>query len=75
VVDSVANAARFGYDATEIHVHSVLTPLAGERVRTALALATATVQPDARPSAADVTVIVGRDYAATDSERQASTSK
>ena len=72
VVQSVENAARFGYDATEIHVHSVGTPLAGERVRTAIALATATVQPDAQPSTSDVTVIVGRDYAATNAERQAS---
>ncbi len=74
VVQSVENASRFGYDATEIHVHSVGTPLAGERVRTALALATATVQPDAQPSTSDVTVIVGRDYAATNTERQASAS-
>ncbi len=74
VVQSVENASRFGYDATEIHVHSPGTPLAGERVRTAIALSTATVQPDARPSTSDVTVIVGRDYAATNTERQASAS-
>lgn len=75
VIASVENAARFGYDSTEIHVHSNQTPLAGERVRTALALPTATVQPDARPSTSDVTVIVGLDYAATNSLKQASTAK
>ncbi len=75
VVQSVANAARFGYDATEIHVHSTMTPLAGERVRSALALQTATVQPDARPSTSDVTVIVGRDYVASVPETHASAAK
>jgi LCP family protein required for cell wall assembly len=64
VIAGVANADSFSYDATEIHVHSASAPLAGERVRTALALRTATVAPDATPSAAsDVTVIVGRDFA------------
>jgi LCP family protein required for cell wall assembly len=72
VVQSVANAATFGYDSTEIRVHPIGSPLAGERVRSVLALSTATVQPDARPSTSDVTVIVGRDYAASDAERQAS---
>jgi len=66
-VDSIGNADTFGYDTTEIHVHSTATPLAGERVRAALALKTAVVQPDwvangPSPSS-DVTVIVGRDYA------------
>ncbi|MGP6158309.1 MAG: LCP family protein [Vulcanimicrobiaceae bacterium] len=65
-VDSVANADSFAYDATEIHVHSATAPLAGERVRQALALKSAVVQPDppsagAAPSS-DVTVIVGHDY-------------
>ena len=72
IVQSVANAATFGYDSTEIRVHSVGSPLAGERVRSALALQTATVQPDAVPSTSDVTVIVGRDYAASNAERPAS---
>jgi LCP family protein required for cell wall assembly len=67
VVQSVGNADKFGYDATEIHVHSTTTPLAGERVRTAIPVKTATVQPDPIPTgskpASDVTVIVGRDYA------------
>ena len=70
VIDGIANADSFTHDATEIHVHSTMTPLAGERVRSALAIRTATVRPDAAtPSAApeigDVTVIVGRDYVAT----------
>jgi LCP family protein required for cell wall assembly len=64
VIAGVTNAASFSYDATEIHVHSTAAPLAGERVRSALAIKTATVAPDAVPSAAsDVTVIVGRDFA------------
>jgi LCP family protein required for cell wall assembly len=66
IVEGVANAGSFDYDDTEIDVHSTATPLAGERVRTALALKTATVQPDTTPTAtatSDVTVIVGRDYA------------
>ncbi len=74
VIASVANAATFGYDATEIRVHSASQPLAGERVRSALRLDTATVRPDAAPSLAqttDVTVIVGRDFAAKYAERQA----
>jgi len=68
VVGAVTNADNFGYDATEIHVHTSATPLAGERVRSALALRTATVQTDAivpAGAASDVTVIVGRDYATT----------
>jgi len=73
VIAGVANADSFSYDATEIHVHSAATPLAGERVRTALALKTATVAPDATPSAAsDVTVIVGRDFAAAATQKEAS---
>jgi LCP family protein required for cell wall assembly len=66
VVDSVGNAPTFGYDNTEIREHSVATPLAAERVRTALALKSATVRADAdRTTQGDVTVIVGRDLAAT----------
>jgi LCP family protein required for cell wall assembly len=65
-VVSVSNADSFNYDTTEIHIHSVASPLAGERVRQKLALKFAVVQPDP-PSAgaslsSDVTVIVGRDY-------------
>ena len=66
LIAGVANAPSFAYDATEIHVHSASTPLAGERVRAALALKDATVAPDPAASAAagsDVTVIVGRDFA------------
>ncbi|GAC1545648.1 MAG: hypothetical protein NVS3B16_15300 [Vulcanimicrobiaceae bacterium] len=62
VVDRVGNAATFGYDATEIHVAGTAAP-AGERVRTALALKTATVAADAVANV--VTVIVGRDVAQT----------
>jgi LCP family protein required for cell wall assembly len=65
VVDSVGNAPTFGYDSTEIHSHSLATPLAAERVRTALALKPDTVLADpvqvAHASPGDVTVIVGRD--------------
>jgi LCP family protein required for cell wall assembly len=67
-VSSVTNADSFAHDATEIHVHSLDQPLAGERVR--LALPAAVVSPDAVSTASgatevsDVTVIVGRDYKA-----------
>lgn len=66
-IQSVANADRFSYGTTEIHVHSTAQPLAGERVRLAIPLPTVTISPDAtapsKPTASDVTVIVGRDYA------------
>jgi LCP family protein required for cell wall assembly len=69
VVDSVGNAPTFDYGSTEIHGHSIATPLAAERVRTALALKPGTVLADpdqvARKSPGDVTVIVGRDLAAS----------
>jgi LCP family protein required for cell wall assembly len=69
LVDRVGNAPNFAYDTTEIHGHSLATPLAAERVRTALAATTATVQTDpadvARTAPGDVTVIVGRDLAAS----------
>lgn len=74
VVTSVTNADSFAYDATEIHVHTAAMPLAGERVRRALALKTATVKPDATPTAkppTDVTVIVGRDFVKPQSEASA----
>lgn len=65
VVESVGDAPSYGYDSTEIHVHSALA-LAGERVRSALPVRDAVVQSDvtepAAPIASDVTVIVGRDY-------------
>jgi len=65
IVDRVGNASSFAYDSTEIHSHSLATPLAAERVRTALALRPGTVLADpadaARTSLGDVTVIVGRD--------------
>jgi hypothetical protein len=65
-IASVANADSFGYDTTEIHVHSAKTPLAGARVQ-ALALPTATVGLAETPSGetgSDVTVIVGKDFVA-----------
>jgi len=77
-IASVGNADAFNYDATEIHVHSLATPLAGERVRAALAIKTATVRPDATANptpATDVTVIVGRDYAAIAPQTEASALK
>ena len=73
VVDSIGNAPTFAYESTEIHVVGGATPLVGERVRSALALPTATVAPDTSASpdaglagatlANVVTVIVGRDIA------------
>jgi LCP family protein required for cell wall assembly len=67
VVQSVGNADKFGYDSTEIHVHSTTAPLAGERVRSAIPIKTATVLSEAVPQGtkpdSDVTIIVGRDYA------------
>jgi LCP family protein required for cell wall assembly len=74
VVTGVSNASSFGYDATEIHVHTATVPLAGQRVQTALALKTATVTPDPAPTAkpaTDVTVIVGRDFLKPQSEASA----
>jgi LCP family protein required for cell wall assembly len=75
VINSVGNAASFDYDTTLIRAGSK-TPLAGERVRSDihLPLATLTPIPDVTPGTsaavapsaaalADVTVIVGRDYA------------
>ncbi|GAC1307662.1 MAG: hypothetical protein NVS2B3_05030 [Vulcanimicrobiaceae bacterium] len=75
IVDRIGNAPTFAYDATEIHLSPKTTPLAGERVRTALAVKTATISPQALAAAATassaiadvVTVIVGRDAAQTPS--------
>lgn len=74
VINSVGNADSFDYDTTQIRATSK-TPLAGERVRSDMHLAAATVTPipDATGAAltaspgpataiADVTVVVGRDY-------------
>jgi LCP family protein required for cell wall assembly len=74
VINSVGNAASFDYDTTLIRATSK-TPLAGERVRSDIHLAQATVTPipDITPGTsaavvpstsalADVTIIVGRDY-------------
>ncbi len=79
VINSVANADSFDYDTTVIRATS-RTPLVGERVRSDMHLAAATVTPMPQPSsasdaatAADVTVIVGRDFAT--SPNGATTSK
>ncbi len=73
VINSVGNADSFDYDTTQIRA-TAKTPLAGERVRRDIHLAQATVTPVPDPTAsaaaasasttlADVTVIVGRDFA------------
>jgi LCP family protein required for cell wall assembly len=70
VINSVGNADSFDYDTTQIRA-TPRTPLAGERVRSDIHLARATVTPVPLPSSsasstlADVTVIVGRDFAAS----------
>jgi polyisoprenyl-teichoic acid--peptidoglycan teichoic acid transferase len=74
VINSIGNADSFDYDTTQIRASSK-TPLAGERVRSDIHLAQATVTPVPAPTAAaaatpgktlpalaDVTVVVGRDY-------------
>ncbi|HEY5348720.1 MAG TPA: LCP family protein [Candidatus Lustribacter sp.] len=75
VINSVGNANSFDYDTTVIRATSK-TPLAGERVRSDIHLAQATVTPipdptlaattaapvQVGPALADVTVVVGRDY-------------
>ena len=75
VINSVGNASSFDYDTTVIRATSK-TPLAGERVRSDIHLAQATVTPipdptaaattatpgTTAPSLADVTIVVGRDY-------------
>lgn len=69
VVDSVGNADSFGYDTTVIREHSKIAGV-GEQVRARIALKTATVTPAPQasanpfPESGDVTVIVGRDFAA-----------
>ncbi len=71
VVDSVANADAFTYETTVIREHSKTTGV-GQLVRNKLALKTAAITPEPRPSASagstpdptDVTVIVGRDFSA-----------
>jgi hypothetical protein len=68
VVTSIGNADTFDYDITQIRA-TPRTPLAGERVRSDIHLAAATVTPVPLPTSsqsatlADVTVIVGRDFA------------
>jgi LCP family protein required for cell wall assembly len=78
-ISSVADADSFDHDTTEIHVHSAKQPLAGERVRSALALQTAQVSVQtpaaATPVSSDVTVIVGRDYTTAVPEKQATADK
>lgn len=75
VINSVGNADSFDYDTTQIRATS-RTPLAGERVRSDIHLAAATVTPVPDPTGsalataapgkgsalADVTIVIGRDY-------------
>ena len=73
VINSVGNADSFDYDTTQIRTTS-RTPLAGERVRSDIHLAAATVTPIPDPTGsavaasgtstalADVTIVIGRDY-------------
>jgi LCP family protein required for cell wall assembly len=74
VINSIGNADSFDYDVTQIRAISK-TPLAGERVRSDIHLAQATVTPipDSTTAStaavsgkttalADVTVVIGRDY-------------
>jgi LCP family protein required for cell wall assembly len=70
-VASVGNADSYDHATTEIHAHSKL-PGAGELLREKLKLPSATVVTDdpspaasPAPAASDVTVIVGKDYAAS----------
>ncbi len=75
VVDKVGNADSYDHLSTELRVHA--TPAIGETVRKALPVRTATVTPDPFPAGThgvDVTIIVGRDYAALP-EREASAVK
>ena len=81
VINSIGNADSFDYDVTQIRATS-RTPLVGERVRSDIHLSQATVTPvptpssaAVRPTLADVTVIVGRDFATTLSSPAASTTK
>jgi LCP family protein required for cell wall assembly len=71
VIGSVGNADSFDYDTTQIRA-TAKTPLAGERIRSDIRLPLALVTPvpeqtaaaGTLPSpAADVTVVIGRDYA------------
>ena len=63
LIAGVTDASNFGYATTEIHVHSSAAPLAGEKVREAIALPLATVAADASGAEpTDVTVIVGQDF-------------
>jgi LCP family protein required for cell wall assembly len=65
VVKSIGNADSFGYDVTQIRTHATTQPFAGERLRSDIRLAQATISPvaEATPSGTDVTVVIGRDYA------------
>jgi polyisoprenyl-teichoic acid--peptidoglycan teichoic acid transferase len=64
VIKNVGNAESFDYDVTVLRTHSAL-PLVGERLRSDIGLAGATITPapESTPSGNDVTVVIGRDYA------------
>ena len=64
VIKHVGNAESFDYDVTVLRTHTAV-PLAGERLRSDIRLAGATITPapETTPSGTDVTVVIGRDYA------------
>jgi hypothetical protein len=87
VINSVGNAESFDYDTTQIRATSKM-PLAGERVRSDIHLAAATVTPvpdptavaatatpGGAPSLADVTIVVGRDFVNVPAKPAASQTK
>jgi len=75
-VERVGDAKASDHEATEVHVYSA-TPLAGEVVLQALGLKSAVVIPESFTSTLgtekepDVTIIIGRDYAAPQREASA----
>ena len=80
VINSVGNADSFDYDTTQIRA-TPKTPLAGERIRSDIHLGARSVTPVPDPRRppvgqrrrrrrrADVTIVVGRDYAAVPGRR------
>ena len=88
IINSVGNAESFDFDTTQIRA-STKTPLAGERIRSDIHLSQAVVTPVPQASSsaaaaatgtkatqtADVTVVVGRDYAIMSSTKSAAPAK
>jgi hypothetical protein len=79
VVVAVTNAEDFDHETTEIQTHSSNVPLAGARVKAALALGSAVVSPNPSPppesANSDVTIVVGRDYNAVQLQATAAAPK